>query len=485
MLWTTLCMFPALLTAADLTWLDGPIAVPGAPAGRNPALASGGGVVHAVFRVRSGGLGSLTAPSGGSFGGAALLPGSMAAAVKGNKNYPAIAVGPAGSAHVAWAPDSGPGNGAYYQRIDPGGVPVEGVTELSALWIESISAAVADDELHVLLTAIKQDVEVDAKDGLFDVHASLDNGVFATTEAWPFPNFIEHAAVPRPGGGLALVGRWDVIKRLDLAGGAWSGFKNVSLPDGATSVGRPQLAFSGDTMLWAAIGWVDETPSTIRVRTGGPNAAWTTLAEGLFDPDGNDGEPAVALTSGPQGERVVAWLAADGPRLRVSLGMGEWAPPQQIPWTEDATTFSLIRDDDSYVVVFARADGTLMAGRLGFPEPDETTGSETTSDTGETTTGGTSTSGDVGTTTGSTGSGPEDATGGDASSGERPTEVIDSDAASTGDPPIVTATSVGLTGFGGDETSDGCACDGAAGASAGWFGLLLAGLPRRRRAVRR
>ena len=58
---------------------------------------------------------------------------------------------------------------------------------------------------------------------------------------------------------------------------------------------------------------------------------------------------------------MVAWLAANGPRLRVSVGLDTWGSPVEVPGTEDATTFALLPDGDSYCVVFARDDGTLMA----------------------------------------------------------------------------------------------------------------------------
>jgi MYXO-CTERM domain-containing protein len=488
---STCLLSAALLAGEPLGWISAPTPVPGAPAARNPALASGGGVVHAVFRVRSGGLGSMTTSAGGDFTKTALLPGSMPAASQNNKNYPALAAGPAGSGHVVWGPPSAPGNGAYYQRIGPDGVPVAGVTKLSDRWIESISAVVADDELHVLLTAIKKEGEPDGNDGVFHVHASLANGPFITDEAWQFPNFIEHAAAPAPGGGLALVGRWDVIKRIDLVGGTWSGFANVTIPPGTTSVGRPRLEFAGDTPLWALIGWVDTTPSTIEVRTGGPKAPWTTLPDGdLFDPVSADGEPAVALVAGPAGERLVAWLAAGGPRLRVSFGVDEWGPAIAMPGTEDATSFALIRDGEHYLVVLADSDGTLLSGRLGLPAaPDGTTGDDSTTGdltTGapdDPTTGGATTTGEPDPTTGDVAPTTDDATSDEATTDDAATGTTDAaltgSEASTADEELP-PTTVGFPSRDGDE---GCACNGGPGGSP-WV-LVTLGLAWRRRTSRK
>lgn len=458
---------------ADPTWLEGPVVVPAAPA-RNPALASGGGRVHAVFRRREGGLGYMVAGTGEPFAGASVIAGAEAAASKGNKNYPAIAVDAAGVAHVAWAPGSAPGNGAYYVRVGSDGVPLAAATKISARWVESLAVAVDASEVHVLLTAIKQEGEPEGADGVFDLHGPLAGGPLAETEAWQFPNFAELAATPSPDGGLALVARWDVIKRLDRAQGQWGNFKNVEVPAGSTSVGRPQLAFAGDVLLWGAIGWVEAAPTSVEVRAGGPKQPWTALASGeLFDPDTADGEPAVALAAGPAGERAVAWLAASAPRLRVSVGTGDWGQPVALPDTDDATSFALVGEGEGYRVVFVGADGTLWAGRIGAPVEGETTGEAPGASSGAGSSGEPSGSSGEASSAGSSGAPPGATTStGDATSA---TSGPATDGPATSGPSASTDAATG-----GEPGGEGCGCRSEAELSLGACSMLL--LRRRRRA---
>lgn len=478
--------------------------VPGAPPARNPALAVGGGKVHAVYRVRAGGLGHMVAGTGSSFVATQLVPGGETSSKQGNKNYPALAVDATGVAHVAWGPASAPGNGARYLRLGSDGAPIGAAAQISKKWIESIAVAVTADEVHVLLTAIKGAQEPDANDGVFDHRAPLAGGPPVETEAWQFPNIIEISVAPAGGGGLAVLGRFDLLKRLDLTDGAWTNFKNIELPAGSTSVGRPQFQYDGMKHLWAAIGWVDATPTSIEVRTGSAKEPWTALASsGLFDPEAADGEPAVALAAGPEGDRAVAWLAADAPRLRVALGVDTWGEVAALPGTDDATSFALAREDVGlYRVVFATADGTLLAGRIGLmiPPPETTsdassgdpgTSGGTTDGTTEALTSAAATSTGVLDTTGDTTNdattGADTATGGDSTptdGGPDTTGASTTNVATTG----VTAgeTNPGGTGLiSGDRDDDGCACRGGRAPAHAllWplLGLLvMLGLRRRR-----
>lgn len=497
---------PALSPALALAllgpmWLDGPVVVPGAPPARNPALAVGGGKVHAVYRVRAGGLGHMVAGTGSPFVATQMVPGGETSSKQGNKNYPALAVDATGMAHVAWGPASAPGNGARYLRIGSDGAPIGAASQISKKWIESIAVAVTADEVHVLLTAIKGAQEPDANDGVFEYHAPLAGGLPAETEVWPFPNIIEISVAPTSEGGLAVLGRFDLLKRIDLDAGVWTNFKNVELPAGTTSVGRPQFQYDGMKHLWAAIGWVDATPTSIQVRTGSNKEPWTALASGgLFDPEAADGEPAVALAAGPEDDRAVAWLAAEAPRLRVALGVGEWGEVAALPGTDEATSFALAREDVGvYRVVFVTANGTLNAGRISLTIPlPETTSDASSGDAGsdagttgttEALTGGAETSGT--TTTGivaSTGdaSSTGATTGADATTGGDPTPTEGgpdtTGAATTG---VATAgeTNPGGTGLiSGDRDTDGCACRSAQTPAHAllWPLLALLGLRRRR-----
>lgn len=450
--------------AAEPAWIEGPEPVPGAAPARNPALALGGGRVHAVYRQRAGGLGHMVAGTGDPFTAAAPVPGAEAAASHGDKNYPALAVDEGGAAHLAWAPLSAPGNGARYLRVSPDGAPIGVALEISARWIESLAVGVAADEVHVVATAIKQDGEPDAADGVFDHRAPVGGGAWTEIEAWPYPNLVELALSPTARGGLALIARWDVIKRLDLAQGQWGAFQNVAVPAGMTSVGRPQLAHAAAPNLWAAIGWVDAVPTAVVARAGGPKQPWTTLASGdLFDPDAADGGPAVALALGPDDSRALAWLAADAPRLRLSLGAGDWGAPVALPGTDDATSFALVREGDALRVVFARADGTLMSGRVGLAPP----AGETTGGTGEGSSGG-STGQDTGSgDTSSTGTAP---TTGAPSGASTHAEGTDSAGVETGTASSDTAA--------GGAPRGGCGCRGDGSA---WSALALLMLGRRGR----
>lgn len=443
------------LQTADPTWIEGPTPVPGAAPARNPALALGGGRTHAIYRQRSGGLGHMVAGTDQPFAAAAALAGADAAAGQGGKNYPALAVDAAGAAHLVWAPGSAPGNGAYYLRVGPDGAALGAAVKLTTRWVESLAVGVAGDQVHVLLTAIKQDGEPDGADGIFDHHGPAGGGPLTEVEAWPFPNLVELALSPAPAEGLALIARWDVIKRLDLAQGQWGGFQNVAVPAGTSSVGRPQLAHAGALTLWAAIGWVDAVPTSVVVRAGGPKQPWTTLAAGdLFDPEAADGEPAVALAVGPDDARALAWLAADPPRLRVSLGTGDWGPPIALPGTDDATSFALAQEQGGLRVVFARADGTLMSGRVGLaPPPADTSGDAST---GDASTGADSTGADT-TAAASTGVDASGSTGGTTDLAPPPVDPAAAD----------------------HPASDGCGC--RHGDLSSWPGLALLALRRRGR----
>ncbi|MEZ4448042.1 MAG: hypothetical protein R3B09_01100 [Nannocystaceae bacterium] len=491
-------MLPAWLLALPLaltpTWLDGPAPVVGAPSARNPDLAIGGGRVHAVLRARDGGVVHMVTGVGEPFSAAAILPGSASAAKGGGKNYPALAVDELGRAHVAWGPPSAPGNGASYLRVDADGAPIGGAIQGSDRWVESIAVAIADDTVHLVITAIKDAEAPDDADGVFDLRAPIDGGPFVEVEAWPYPNLIEAALAPRDGG-LALIGRWDLLKRLNLVGGQWTDFANVALPPGWTSVGRPRYALAGASERWAVIGWQDAIPAGVSVRSGGPKQPWTDLADDVFDPAGPDGEPACALAIGPDDARLVAWLAAAPPRLRVALEIGDWGEPTPMPGTDDATTFALAQESAlTYRVVFVTDDGTVHAGLLGVDDgegdstttgdSDGATTDDTTSDAGTTGAGTTSTT-DASTTADASESDATTSSTGDAEATSATTSMNPSTASDGA--ASATFSSGATTGPPStDGSDDGCACalrSRPAGAGLG-LPLLLLSLVRlaRRRA---
>ena len=358
--------------APSARWVAGPWVLENVPGARNPWVDQHHGQVHIVYRVRDGGIGHLTGPGNGTPTAPMVLPGSVpTAAVARPWNMPVVAVDAQGNGHVAWGPQSGASQtGVWYARVAPDGSTV-GAQKLTAYWSEDIAIAILDDRVHVLTNAVGD------TPGVFDFAASTTTAGWTETQAWPYGNFDEISVSVAPWRGLAVLGRLDVPKRIDLtiAGNTetWGGFANHdNPPQPVTSIGKPRIAFDGSRELWAAVGWVDQTPSVVVVTDAG-NAGWTTLSSSaLFDPsDADGGGPSVGLAINDDGHRAVAWLAAEGPRLVVAIEAGGWGHPVALPGTEDATTFALCADGADFRVVFANSDGTLHTGRVSGADPVE------------------------------------------------------------------------------------------------------------------
>jgi|GEM_PF-5009418 len=363
----SMAISPAALAQKVPQWVAGPTVLPGTSKARNPDVAFSGGVVHIVYRIRAGGIGHVSGIPGQPASSEVVLGMSNGAAVSGNKNYPAVDVDGQGRAHVVWAPPSAKGNGAYYARVDAAGAQIGASQKVSTRWIEYVAMEVIGGGVHMIMTAIADanDPNPDAADGLYDVHGATSGGALTETEAWQFPNFAEPDVAEAPWMGLAVLARWDVLKRRDLqANGTWNNFSNESLPPNTSSVGRPYLLYQGNTPLWSVVGWSGAAPTNVYVTEGNDNV-WTKISNGVvYDPASADGEPRAYMGVNDLGHRAVAWLSAQTPRLRFAIGEGTWGTEQALPGTDTATTFAMTGETDGFRVVFADDTGTLYVGRV-------------------------------------------------------------------------------------------------------------------------
>ena len=107
----------------------------------------------------------------------------------------------------------------------PGSLSVHGIDEPleseESVPVESIAVGVTADEVHVLVTAIKEMEQPDTLDGVFDYRGPLA-GALVEEEAWQFPNFAELSVAPAPWGGLAVLARnigADHLRDAGLSGG--------------------------------------------------------------------------------------------------------------------------------------------------------------------------------------------------------------------------------------------------------------------------